>query len=77
MTARTQPVGAACAPVPTGIVAVATRDLFSHHAVCTCGHLAPRRRVMRVMAVNDAWTHASQTGCAPAVPLTGYRITIA
>ncbi len=76
MTTQTQPDSVACAPAHTGTVVVATRQRFAHQAACTCGHLRPRRRVLRAAAVIDALAHASQFGCVPAVPLTGYRISL-
>ncbi len=64
-------------PALARTVAVERRHPRGHQAVCECGQLLARRRLLRGFAVADALTHAAQTGCAPAEPLSSPRITVA
>lgn len=61
--------------IPVGTVSVQRTHPYRHQAVCTCGQLTIRRRMLRGFAVGDALHHAAQTGCAPAQPLAIPRLT--
>ncbi len=63
--------------IPVGTVSVQRTHPHRHQAVCTCGQLAIRRRMLRGFAVGDALHHAAQTGCSPAQPLAIPRLTTA
>lgn len=63
--------------IPVGTVSVQRTHPHRHQAVCTCGQLTTRPRIVHGFAVADALHHAAQTGCAPAQPLTISRLTTA
>lgn len=67
--------GALAANALVGTVSVERRYPRGHQAVCTCGHLTARRRLLRGFAVSDAYIHAAQTRCIPAEPLFPALIT--
>jgi len=67
--------GALAANALVGTVSVERRYPRGHQAVCTCGHLTARRRLLRGFAVSDAYIHAAQTRCVPAEPLFPALIT--
>ncbi|GAA2401517.1 hypothetical protein GCM10009856_07500 [Mycolicibacterium llatzerense] len=65
-------------PAPlVGTVAVERRYPRGHQAVCSCGQLSSRRRLLYGFAVGDAYEHAAQTDCVPAQPLSRPRIAVA
>lgn len=70
-------LGRAAADTLIGTVTVERRYPRGHQAVCTCGHLTTRRRLLRGFAVGDAYIHAAQTGCLPAQPLSTPHIRLA
>lgn len=64
-------------PALIGTFAVERRYPRGHQAVCSCGRLSARRRLLYGFAVGDAYVHAAKTRCVPAVPLSSPRIAVA